>query len=229
MPLLTKNFGNLTGAVADNAALVAALALKATIDNAVMTGNFDIQSSQPAYKDRLASDAAGNLVFSTTLAKPGGAPPSAALAGAGAGNVDNGSHRYEVTYVTAGGETNPSGFGFVTVTDKTANGQVSLTSIPVSPSPLVTARKIYRTTAGSTTNYLLLTTIANNTSTTFTDNVADASLGAAIPSSSTNTAIDVKVTFLNDGSVKMSSLPTADPHAGGVLWNNAGVVTVSAG
>lgn len=25
------------------------------------------------------------------------------------------------------------------------------------------------------------------------------------------------------------SLPTADPHVVGVLWNNAGVVTVSAG
>lgn len=31
------------------------------------------------------------------------------------------------------------------------------------------------------------------------------------------------------GTVKMTTLPTADPHSAGQLWNNAGVLTVSAG
>jgi len=51
----------------------------------------------------------------------------------------------------------------------------------------VTSRKLYRTAADGTT-YLLLATIANNTATTYTDNIADASLGAEV--SATNTTDD---------------------------------------
>jgi hypothetical protein len=45
----------------------------------------------------------------------------------------------------------------------------------------VTARKVYRSTAGSTTVRKLVTTINDNVTTTFTDNVADGSLGANAP------------------------------------------------
>lgn len=105
---------------------------------------------------------------------------TAALAGAGAGNLTNGAYIYKVTYVTAIGETTGgTSSNTVTVTDATTNGQINLTAIPVSAELMVTSRKIYRTVAGGST-FLLLTTIANNTATTFTDNVADASLGAAV-------------------------------------------------
>jgi len=101
-----------------------------------------------------------------------------ALAGAGAGNVDNGDHYYKITYVNAAGETElGTASAVVTVVDKAANGQVSLTAIPVSISSSVTSRKIYRTKAGGT-DYYYLAEIANNTGTTYTDNIADASLGA---------------------------------------------------
>lgn len=104
-----------------------------------------------------------------------------ALAGVGAGNVDNGAHRYTVTFVTADGETQAGDISAsVTVTDKTINGKMALSAIPLGGS-LVTSRKIYRTAAAGTT-YLLLATIADNTTTTYTDNIADSSLGAEAPS-----------------------------------------------
>jgi uncharacterized phiE125 gp8 family phage protein len=71
----------------------------------------------------------------------------------------------------------------VTVADKTVNGQVALSGIPVGGS-FVTARRIYRTTAGGS-SYLLLATLANNTATTYTDNIADSALGAEAPSVNT--------------------------------------------
>ena len=104
--------------------------------------------------------------------------------GSGAGNVDNGAHRYVVTFVTADGETQAGDISSsVTVVDKTVNGKISLTAIPVGGS-IVTSRKIYRTAAGGST-YLLLTTIADNTTTTYADNTADSSLGAEAPSTNT--------------------------------------------
>lgn len=113
--------------------------------------------------------------------------------GSGAGNVDNGSHRYVVTFVTADGETQAGDISSsVTVADKTVNGKVSLSAIPVGGS-IVTSRKIYRTTAGGSA-YLLLATIADNTTTTYTDNIADSNLGAEAPS--TNTTGDPLLSIL---------------------------------
>ena len=118
---------------------------------------------------------------------------TAALAGSGAGNVNDGVHRYVVTFVTADGETEAGAVSAaVTVSDNTTNGQVSLSNIQIGGAN-VTARKIYRTAAGGST-YLLLTTISNNTATTYTDNTADSGLGAAAPS--TNTTVDPYITDL---------------------------------
>ena len=104
--------------------------------------------------------------------------------GSGAGNVDNGVHRYRCTFVTAGGETDGGDISSpVTVLDKSINGKVSLSAIPLGGS-FVTSRKIYRTAAGGSI-YYLLATIADNTTTTYTDNIADASLGAQVPGSNT--------------------------------------------
>lgn len=108
----------------------------------------------------------------------------AVVLGSSAGNVDNGAHRYRVTFVTADGETQGGDISLaVNVEDKSVNGKVELTAIPLGGS-LVTSRKIYRTAAGGSV-YYLLTTIANNTAATYTDNTADALLGAAVPSSNT--------------------------------------------
>jgi hypothetical protein len=117
---------------------------------------------------------------------------AAALASAGAGNVDNGTHSYKVTFVTALGETEAGTVSnIVTVADKTVNGKVALTSIPTGDGT-VTQRKIYRTVAGDAAPWKLLTTLADNTTTTYTDNTADASLGANAPSTN-GTGLTVEV------------------------------------
>ena len=101
-----------------------------------------------------------------------------------AGNVDNGAHRYRCTFVTADGETSGGDISdVVTVSNKTVNGKVSVSAIPLGGS-YVTARKLYRTIAGGS-DYLLLTTLNNNTATTYTDNTADSGLGAGVPTANT--------------------------------------------
>ncbi len=112
------------------------------------------------------------------------APTAALISPAVAGNVDNGAHRYAVTFVTADGETELGTVtAVVTVADKTVNGKVSLTAIPLGGAA-VTSRKLYRTAAGGST-YLLLATLADNTTTVYTDNIADSSLGAQAPTVNT--------------------------------------------
>lgn len=120
-----------------------------------------------------------------TNAEPAPGAITAALGSpAAAGNVDDGAHRYLATFVTADGETEAGEVSAaVTVADKTVNGKVALTAIPLGGSA-VTSRKLYRTAAAGST-YLLLATIADNATTTYTDNIADASLGAGAPSANT--------------------------------------------
>jgi hypothetical protein len=100
---------------------------------------------------------------------------TSALAGDGAGNVDNGTHTYKIIFVTSIGKTAiGSASNTVTVVDKTSNGKVNLTNIPTGTNK-VTARKLYRTVAdGSSHSYL--GTISDGTTTTYTDNTADADL-----------------------------------------------------
>ena len=101
-----------------------------------------------------------------------------------AGNVDVGTHKYKITYVNATGETE---LGAVsnTVTNDGTHKQNALTSILTSSSGSVTSRKIYRTKVGGD-SYYLLATIADNTTTTYTDNTADASLTGAMANDKQN-------------------------------------------
>jgi len=67
---------------------------------------------------------------------------------------------------------------------------VAITGIPIGPAN-VTARRLYRLNGGW---YNLVATIANNTATTFTDTLATASLGPAMPGTNTAQANQVRVT-----------------------------------
>jgi len=100
---------------------------------------------------------------------------TATLVDTAVGNIDNGTHSYKVTFTTATGET---ALGTIsnTVTVDASHKQVALSNIPVSTSGAVTGRKIYRSKAGVTIHYYLLTTINNNIDTTYTDNTADSGL-----------------------------------------------------
>lgn len=139
----------------------------------------------PATEPLTIAEVTAHCQIDDTNQEPAPSAPTAALASPAApGNVDNGAHRYLVTYVTADGETQAGVVSsVVTVADKTVNGQVSLTAIPLGGTS-VTSRKIYRTAAGGST-YLLLATVADNTTTTYTDNIADSALGAGAPTTNT--------------------------------------------
>lgn len=139
----------------------------------------------PATEPITLAEAASHCRIDDTNQEPAPSSPTVALVSpAVAGNVDNGAHRYLVTYVTADGETQAGvASAAVTVADKAVNGKVLVSGIPLGGAS-VTSRKLYRTAAGGST-YLLLATIADNTTTTYTDNIADASLGAGAPTTNT--------------------------------------------
>jgi len=104
--------------------------------------------------------------------------PTVALAGAGAGLLNNGAYRYAVIFVTDEGDTSTHTLysSTITVVDNSTNGKIQLTNIPIGDK-YTTSRKIYRTLGGGNI-YLLyrVTTIANNVDTTYLDNVPDGSL-----------------------------------------------------
>jgi hypothetical protein len=112
---------------------------------------------------------------------------------------DGGSTWASVTQTASPYASNQATGGTTTVTDfvvsftggtaLTSGGtlaiaQVNLTGIAIGPSG-VTSRKVYRTVAAGS-QLKLLTTIANNTATTYTDSTADGSLGANVPTGDTS-------------------------------------------
>lgn len=90
--------------------------------------------------------------------------------------------------------------------------QASLSSIPIGPAT-VTSRKIYRPVASGST-YKLVTTIANNTATTYADNVADSSLGATAPVTDTS-GLTLATGTVTVGSVSIPVTSTAPFYSGG--------------
>jgi hypothetical protein len=81
--------------------------------------------------------------------------------------------------------------------------QVALSTIPIG-GPTTTARKIYRRFNGTGT-FKLVTTIADNTTTSYVDTTANASLGAAAPSSNTATLNQVALTGVAIGATGTTS------------------------
>lgn len=96
-----------------------------------------------------------------------------------AGLVTDGAHFYACVFYNGVGNGAQSDVITVTVANKTINGKVLL-QIPIGPTG-TTGRKLYRSDAAGSA-LKLLATVANNTDTTYLDNIADASLGAAIGS-----------------------------------------------
>jgi hypothetical protein len=97
-----------------------------------------------------------------------------AVSGSGLGT---GVYQYKVTYVGANGETAAS--SAVSTTTSSGNQKVNLAGIPTGSYAGVGYRRIYRTAVGGST-YKLLTTILDNTTTTYVDTTADGSLGATL-------------------------------------------------
>lgn len=97
----------------------------------------------------------------------------------GASGVLSGVYSYKYTFInSAAVEGNVSSASTSTTL---ASGRVSITSIPVGAQSFgVASRRIYRTVSSGAT-WMLLTTLNDNTTTTFSDNTPDASLGAIAP------------------------------------------------
>lgn len=161
--------------------------------------------------------------------------PSAAttaLAGAGAGNVDNGVHLTKVTCYTPGGETTGgTASNTTTVVDKTANGKIAISAIPLCSS-IATGRKVYMTAAGGSSYFLLSNgTIADNTTTTLTANDSDATLAASTVMPTRNTALDTRLTIGQSyatfatalsGPLGSAAAPTYGFASGSGMYSQAG-------
>lgn len=116
------------------------------------------------------------------------AAPDAPTVATGAGDGLTGDYYYKVTFVDTDGETAASSASALV---QPSNQSVDLSNIDIGPDG-TTARKIYRTEAGGST-YKLVTTINDNTTTTYNDTVADGALGATLPVNSPHyTEIDEK-------------------------------------
>jgi len=155
----------------------------------------------PATEPLTVAEVKAHLRLDAAYGEPAPTAPTVALvAPAAPGNVDNGAHRYRVTFITADGETEGGDISAaVTVVNNAVNGKVLVSGIPVGGSA-VTQRKLYRTVAAGTA-YLFLASVAGNVTTTYTDNIADAGLGAACPV--TNTTTDPQLNALIKASRQM--------------------------
>ncbi len=140
-----------------------------------------VQTSKPTrvfIQDSGKSDGSGltGLVYNSgQLTTPGSAPTTAAPSGAG--NIDVGSHVWAVSFINGPSGETPVSANSTAQTTSGGAQQVALSAIPTGATG-TTGRKLYRSKAGTTTPLFLLTTISDNTTTTYTDNSTDASLGA---------------------------------------------------
>lgn len=105
-------------------------------------------------------------------------PPGSTMLAAedGAGNL-NGAYKWKVTFVDKNGVE--SGGNATETTLTVTSKKVDLTVIPTG-STHIAYRKIYRTVAAGSV-YKLVTTITDNSTTVYEDNIADGSLGATMP------------------------------------------------
>jgi hypothetical protein len=112
--------------------------------------------------------------------------PQAYVSGSGQGPLSVGWYSWRVTFVTAEGETEPGPTtNLVQFTNPAVSGRADLYTIPTGAADAgVTARRIYRTTAGGSV-FKLVATLNDNTTTFYTDFIADASLGAVAPNANT--------------------------------------------
>lgn len=151
---------------ASTAALVGGLGTKANDADVVKLTGGQTKSGQLSLSNSL------NL---TNVEKPA-TLLTVAINGA-AGNL-TGEYLYGVSYYTADGKD--TGVPDVTSVLTLSAGRVDISNIPISLNPLVIGRRIYRTapSLGDYRAMKLVVQIADNTTTTYQDNIADGSLGA---------------------------------------------------
>lgn len=162
------------------------------VGNSVVTpSNFSVElepSNSMNESSGLQAASVDDCLCMDVISAAPGAPTVANGAG-GTNLLTAGIYRWKVTFVTASGETSAGTASAPLTVDPAAELPPALSAVPVGPTG-TTSRKIYRTVAGGSV-YKLSGSIANNSGTTYTDNIADASLGATAPTS--NTAVRTRV------------------------------------
>lgn len=180
------------------------------------TQNVELQGTLPPTGDVATTGAivqSGPLGDAAMTAPSGGSPPVLApvpntqsagttATGAAGGNLTaGGTYSYEVVFANGplgspnATQTMPSQpIGPITL--GAGQQSVTLNNIPTDPTGSYTDRYIYRTTAGGS-SYQLVADIPDNTTTTYTDNKADTSLGQAINTNSLDGDYSYYVTYAN--------------------------------
>jgi hypothetical protein len=108
------------------------------------------------------------------------APTTALVAAAGAAGSLTGSYTWKYTFAIMEGDVVIAESDLSDISNELAltADAASLTSIDVSVDPGVNARRIYRTASDGGSLYFLVTTIMDNTSTTYTDDTSDEATSA---------------------------------------------------
>lgn len=138
--------------------------------NGVFTGT--VNTIKFTINANAASTLISSIRFSHLIFSDQGAVAGTATVG---GSMGVGAYTYKVTFVNKYATESNAGPLSATITTSSSNKTTSLTSLPISNDPNVIARKIYRTVAGGTV-WLLLATVNDNITTTYTDSLADGSL-----------------------------------------------------
>ncbi len=147
----------------------------------------DFSVAESSISHSMGLDDRGGFIDSSALPSVNAKLPAALWSGIGTAAVAAGSmesstsYYYKVTFIDEFGETIPaSGTGKLAYLGISSHG-VNLTNIPLGRST-VTARKIYRTKKSDPLNdFYLVATLADNSTTTYNDRIADADLGAVAP------------------------------------------------
>ena len=138
-----------------------------------------------SYKLEVVQDGTGGVVLSGGLPNP--TLPTAGTPAGTSGACTNGTHLEAITFVGPSGEST-LGAPSASKTCSGSNQSIPLTSIPVGPAG-TTGRNVYRTKANTSTPFFLdcasSPCIADNSTTTYSSSVADASLVTAPPITNT--------------------------------------------
>lgn len=150
--------------------------------------------SEVAYDPGTGDDPLYFLTTSAgTIPNPGTPTAPTAVVNVAAGNL-TGLYEYAVTFLTAAGETE---IGAESVGVNPAAQKVDLSAIPLGGAG-TTGRRIYRQKDGDGI-WRLVTTLADNVTVVFTDNVADGAVGGNPPVDSTAERITVNAASEESG------------------------------
>ncbi len=152
----------------------------------IFTAGIRVGSAQD--ENHIFFDNGGSIPYKwngTAFTRHGVYPPTTTLT-VGSANVvgaltASGEYRYKITFVNSQSVESDVGPVSTTFVISTTSGQNTLSVIPTAPQSWgIGSRRVYRNAAAGTT-FKRVGVIADNTTTTFTDNVADGDLGATAP------------------------------------------------